>query len=299
MRLSDRVLGIEEFTAVAEVGSFVAAAERLGLTASGVGKAVQRLELRLGVRLFTRTTRRVALTDDGTLFLERCRRLADHIDEAEAEVDARRTAIAGLVRIAAPLAYGRLRIVPALAPFLKAHPDLRLDLRLSDRIVDPIEERIDLIIRIGDLDDSGMWARAIDQVRFGVFAAPAYLAAHNAIVSPDDLGQHNRLGFLRGSGRPFAFTLQAGELQTRWAPSDQFVADDIEGVVAAAVSGLGLAYLPTFIAASAIADGTLVGVLGASCVDGPQAHLVYPQPRQMPRRVRSLADHLISVMREG
>jgi LysR family transcriptional regulator, regulator for bpeEF and oprC len=298
MRLSDRVLGVEEFMAVAEAGSFVAAAELLGLTPSGVGKGVQKLEARLGVRLFTRTTRRVALTEDGALFLEHCRRLASDLDDAETEIDLRRKAIAGLVRIGAPLAYGRLRIVPALSPFLKVHSELSLDLRLSDRLSDPIDERIDLIVRIGELDDSSMWARRIDVIRFGVFASPGYVSQHDPIVELEDIAAHQRLGFIRGTGKLLDFALAKEGTPVILGPTKQFLASDIEGVVAAAESGLGLAYLPTFLAAPSLERMTLVPVLEAFWIDGPPVHLIYAQPRQMPRRVRALAEHVIQAMKK-
>ncbi|WP_376093783.1 LysR substrate-binding domain-containing protein [Roseomonas sp. CCTCC AB2023176] len=297
MRLTDRLLGMEEFLAVAEAGSFVAAASQLGLTPSGVGKAVSRLEARLGVRLFTRTTRRVALTEDGAVLRERCLRLLADLDAAEAEVDARRSEISGPVRVGTPVAYGRIRVVPALAAFAAAHPGIRLDLRMSDRLSDPVEERLDLVVRIGELPDSSMRAVQVDRIRFGVFAAPDYLRARGEPGSPAELAGHARLGFTLTSGRPLDFTLGAGEECVSLSPSGRFVGDDIEGVLEAAIAGLGLAYLPTFIAAGAVRSGALRRVLEASWIDGAPVHLLLPQPRQVPRRVRALADHLVAVMR--
>jgi DNA-binding transcriptional LysR family regulator len=295
-RLLDRLDGIEEFLAVADVGSFVAAAEKLGVTASAVGKAIQRLESRVGVRLLTRTTRRVALTEDGARFRERWQALLREIDQAQSEVDARRTQVAGPIRVSVPVAYGRIKIVPVLADFLRAHPQVELDLRASDRLIDPIEERVDLMVRIGELEDSLMWARPIDRIRFGIYAAPNYLKQHPPIQQPNDLRTHARLGFTLNSGKLLEFRLQDGVDTIRLAPTPQFVCSDIEGTIAAAQAGLGLAYLPSFIVISALRDGSLVPALEAHSVDGPPVHLLHPQPRQMPHRVRALADFLVKVM---
>jgi LysR family transcriptional regulator, regulator for bpeEF and oprC len=299
MRLTDRILGVEEFMTVAQAGSFVAASERLGLTPSGVGKAVQRLEERLGLRLFNRTTRRVALTQDGEIFLDRCHRLITDFDDAEAEIDARRSEIAGPIRINAPVAYGRLKIIPALAPFLKAHPEISLDLRLSDRIIDPVEERIDLLIRIGMLDDSGMWARKIDNIRFGVFAANTYLKDAPPLTATTDLSNHIRLGFTTNAGTPLPFKLRAGQDMMGFDPSRQFESTDIEGTMAMAIAAQGLAYLPTFLAEPACVTGALSPVLEPFWIDGPPVHLIHPQKRQLPKRIRVCADHIVGQFRQG
>jgi LysR family transcriptional regulator, regulator for bpeEF and oprC len=298
MRLTDRVLGIEEFMAVAEAGSFVGASERLGLTPSGVGKAVQRLEERLGLRLFNRTTRRVSMTEAGEIFLERCHRFASDLDDAEAEIDARRLEIAGPIRISATVAYGRLRIVPALAPFFKAHPEISMDLRLSDRVVDPIEERIDLVVRIGMLEDSGMWARRIDSIRFGVFASEPYLRDAPPLGSLADLAGHMRLGFVTNAGTALPFTLGRCDEKTSFEPSPQFISTDIEGAMAMAVAGQGLAYLPIFLAERSCALGELTPVFEPFWIDGPPVHIIHPQRRQLPKRVRACADHIVERFRQ-
>jgi DNA-binding transcriptional LysR family regulator len=297
MKWLERFSGIEEFLGVAEHGSFVNAADKLGLTPSAVGKAVQRLEARLRVRLLTRTTRRVALTEDGALFRERWQALLRDMDQADGEIDARRSEIAGLVRLSAPVGYGRLKVVAPLAAFMQAHPGLQLDLRLSDKLVDPIEERIDLVVRIGALEDSSMWARQIDQIHFGAFASPAYLARQPAIEKPQDVATHARLGFVLQSGKALTYKLQAEGGAIQFAPTPEFICNDIEGALAAAEAGLGLVYLPLFIAQPALQQGSLVQVLPDSQVDGPPVHLLHPQPRQMPRRVRALAEHLVAAIR--
>jgi DNA-binding transcriptional LysR family regulator len=283
---------MEEFLSVAEHGSFVAAAQALGLTSSGVGKAVQKLESRLGVRLFTRTTRRVQLTQEGALFRERCQALVRDLDMAEAEVDAQRSTLDGLIRLNAPVAYGRLSIMPWVCDFMHANPGVRVEAQLTDRLINPVEERIDLLIRIGNLEDSGMWARQIDRIRFGVFAAPRYLKAQGLPKKISDLTSHPRLGFLLNSGKPLSFTLKdAQQLQTL-EPTPQFICTDVEGTLSACEHGLGLAYLPTFIADPALQRNAVHAVLPAHWIYGPPVHMICPQPRHVPRRVRALADYI-------
>jgi DNA-binding transcriptional LysR family regulator len=299
MRLIDRVLGVEEFMAVAEAGSFVGASNKLGLTPSGVGKAVQRLEDRLGLKLFNRTTRRVALTEAGEIFLERCRRFAFDFDDAEAEIDAQRLEIAGPIRISAPVAYGRLKLAATLAPFLQAHPQINLDLRFTDRVIDPIEERIDLVIRIGALDDSSMWARKIDSIRFGVFAADSYLKSAPPLSRPTDLENQVRLGFLTNAGVSLPFRLQADQDVTSFEPTNHVISTDIEATMAIAVAGCGLAYLPTFLAEPACKSGSLKPVLEPFWINGPPVHLIHPQKRQLPKRVRACADHVVAAFRQN
>ena len=181
MTLAQRVHGMEQVVALADAGSFVDAARRLGVSASALGKAIASLEERLGVRLFYRTTRSVALTEEGALYLDHCRRVLAEVEDAEAAATRQAGAVAGVIRIGMPIAYGRLRIVPALASFLAAQPDVRIDLRMTDRVVDPLEDRLDLLVRIGPLANSGMRAWTFDTIRLGAFASPAYLD-----VAPSD-----------------------------------------------------------------------------------------------------------------
>jgi LysR family transcriptional regulator, regulator for bpeEF and oprC len=298
MRLVDRMAGIEEFIAVAEAGSFVAAAEQLGLTPSGVGKAVQRLEDRIGARLFARTTRRVSLTEDGARLLTRCRRLISDLGDAEADIDVQRTEISGAIRIATPVAYGRLRIVPVLAAFQIAHPSVRIDHRASDKVIDPLEERIDLVVRIGALEDSTMWSRRIDAIRFGVFAAPAYLDGTTPIRTVSDLTNHYRIGFVQNNGRVLDFKLAHEESVTVVNASGGYVTTDLECAIAAAEAALGIVYLPTFIADPSVKRGRLKPVLPTSQIEGPPVNLLYPQPHHMPARIRALADAVIATLRK-
>jgi DNA-binding transcriptional LysR family regulator len=294
MKVSERVFGVDEFLAVAAAGSFVAASEKLGLTPSAVGKAVQRLEQRLGARLFTRTTRRVEITEEGSLFRERCEALVRDLDFAEAEVDSRRNTLTGLIRLNTPVAYGRVRVLPIVSRFLQQQSEIRVEAQLSDKVIDPIEERVDVLVRIGELDDSSMWARQIDDVRLGVFASPAYMRANKRIRRPSDLANHQRLGFRLTSGKTLQFALQDRGIDAVFPPSQQFSCSDIEGTLVMCEQGLGLAYLPTFIAEQSLAAGRIVPVLAPYWISGAPVHVICPQPRHIPRRVRALADVIVA-----
>ena len=292
MRARDRLAGMEEFVAVAEAGSFVRAGERLGVSASAVGKAVSRYEDRLGARLLHRTTRRVSLTPAGEAHLARCRDLLEGIERIEEAVGEASGRLAGPIRIGAPLAYGRLRILPRLARFRHEHPGVTLDLRLGDRLADPVLEGLDLVVRVGELADSAMVARRIDRVRLGLFAAPSHLDAHPSIAHPSDVEAHPRVEFVTPSGRPLQAVLARGDERVRVGPDPSFRCDDAEAALAAAVAGLGVVYLPSFLAEPAVARGELRPVLEDCWVDGPPVHLLLPQPRLVPARVRQLFDAL-------
>ena len=182
--MSERLQGIEAFVAAVEAGSFALAATRLGRTRSAVGKSIARLEQRLAVRLFQRTTRSQSLTDDGQAYYERCRRALDELDAADAAVEAGRHAPTGTLRMSMPALFGRVCVAPLLMELASEHQDLRLDLQFSDRRVDLVEERVDLALRSGPLDDSStLAARLLGHQWMGLYAAPSYLARHGRPAS--------------------------------------------------------------------------------------------------------------------
>ena len=235
MTLARRVQGMEQVVALAEAGSFVAAGRRLGVSPSALGKAIAATEERLDARLFHRTTRSVALTEEGALYLDHCRRVLSEVDDAEAALARSAEGVAGTIRLGAPSAYGRLRIVPPLARFLAAHPEARVDLRLADRVLDPLEERLDLVVRIGRLADSGMRAWEIDHVRIGLLAHPDRLAIA-PIDTPADLAAHPLLLFETPDGRPLRPSVR-DEADHLLNVPPALVSTDAEAVVAAAEAG--------------------------------------------------------------
>lgn len=286
MTLARRVQGMEQVVALAEAGSFVAAGRRLGVSPSALGKAIAATEERLDARLFHRTTRSVALTEEGALYLDHCRRVLSEVDDAEAALARSAEGVAGTIRLGAPSAYGRLRIVPPLARFLAAHPEARVDLRLADRVLDPLEERLDLVVRIGRLADSGMRAWEIDHVRIGLFVHPDRLAT-TPIGTPDDLAAHPLMLFETPDGRLLRPELH-DEVDHLLDVSPILVSTDAEAVVAAAEARAGVCYVPTFLAEPAVARGTLVAVLPDHAVDHAPVHILAPRPERIPRRVQAL-----------
>ena len=293
MTLAQRVQGMEQVIALAEAGSFHAAAARLGVTPSALGKAIAALEDRLGVRLFHRTTRRVALSEEGAQFLDHCRRVSDEVDEAERVMAEGAATLAGIVRIGGPVAYTRLRVLPKLLPFLAEHPDLRLDLRQSDRVLDPLEDRLDLVVRIGTLADSGMRARKLDTIHFGAFAAPDYLARTRPIAEPRDLEGQARLGFTTVDGRALPWAFERDGVRHVLPPADVMASTDAETLVDAARAGLGVFYGPTFLAEAATVAGDLVPVLPHWSVTHAPVHVLTPRPDRVPRRVTAVVEALM------
>jgi LysR family transcriptional regulator, regulator for bpeEF and oprC len=287
-----RLQGIEEFIAVAETGSFVRAAEALGVTGSGVGKAVARLENRLRTRLFNRTTRKVSLTEDGQAFLARCRSALSDLAEAEVALDQSRSEPEGVLRVDMPVAYGRLVVMPLIAQFRATYPKVQLLLQLSDRVSDLIEDRLDVVFRIGQLADSSAVATLFDRIRFGAYASPKYLKKFGKIHEPEDLKGAELLTFTMTNGKPFQFQFTKRDQKAALAPGKSLVSNDIEAVVEGAAHGLGVAFLPTFLTSSVRAQD-LVPVLPDWSVTGPPVHVVYPSARHLSPRVRAFVDFAI------
>nr|WP_296022229.1 LysR family transcriptional regulator [uncultured Acidovorax sp.] len=297
--MSERLQGIEAFVAAVEAGSFALAATRLGRTRSAVGKSIARLEQRLAVRLFQRTTRSQSLTDDGQAYYERCRRALDELDAADAAVEAGRHAPTGTLRMSMPALFGRVCVAPLLMELASEHQDLRLDLQFSDRRVDLVEERVDLALRSGPLDDSStLAARLLGHQWMGLYAAPSYLARHGrpanwqAVV---EAAPHHRFAsYGRDEQRPPTWLYHdctTGELREFSVPT-RVRCDSLEVVAASALAGLGIARIPQWLAADAVAAGTLVKLFDESKPFGYALHAVWPHARALPRRTRVVIDTL-------
>lgn len=245
----DRLAGMQVFVRVVERGSFSAVAREIGTTQSAVSKQVAGLESALGARLLSRTTRSLALTDEGERYFERARRLVAEVEEAEAELRDGARHLKGWLRVAASVAFGRLRLMPLMPEFLRAHPDLRVDLRLDDGFVDLIEEGIDVAVRIGELGDSGLVARRVGTTTRHVYASPAYLRRRGgkraAPREPMDLAAHDCIVYTGLATRhQWTFTAghganqPSGTVQTV-AVSGQLQCNSSEVVREAVLSGLG------------------------------------------------------------
>lgn len=290
--------GFSEFMAFAVAArhaSFARAGRELGLTASMVAKRILRLEQRLGVKLFHRTTRQVTLTSDGEVLFARCAKVLADIDDIESLAAGTSDEARGQLRISMPITYGKRIIMPRLARLLAQHTGLQLDMRLTDSFCDLIKDGMDAAIRVGELDDSRLAARRIDWQHLVLCASPAYLRQHRQPTHPDHLEQHNFVLFRNPtSGRERPVQLQADGRLRAFHPVARALVNDGEGMVEAARNDAGLTQVPRFMADDAIADGSLVEVLAAYAPPAQPISLVWPGNRLLPARMRLLIETLSS-----
>ncbi|MDW3683580.1 LysR family transcriptional regulator [Cupriavidus sp. CV2] len=284
--------GLYAFVRAAESRSFVAAGRLLGVSPSAIGKSVMRLEARLGIRLFHRSTRQIRLTDEGVLFFERCRRILEEIDEAELELSRLQEAPRGRLRISVP-AIGYRLLLPDLAAFSAAYPEIEFDLDFSDRLVDVVEEGFDMVIRSGELTDSQLMARRLRPFRLVVCASPDYFARRGMPRRPKDLEQHVCLRYRfpsSGKLQDWVLTQDADGEEVRLPGT--FALNNIEGVLAAAIGGLGICYVPDFVAQEALRDKRLVIALDTYNVVQGTFWMLWPSSRHMLPKLRVLVDFL-------
>ncbi|MEI4472261.1 LysR family transcriptional regulator [Frigidibacter sp. MR17.24] len=289
----ERLTGLVAFARAGSLGSYSAAARSLSVSPSAVSKSVRRLETQLGVALFTRTTRSLVLTPEGQALHDRALRLIEAAEDIEQTAGALRAAPSGRLRIAAPLALGIHVIAPLLPAFRRAHPKVRVELRLNDRLVDLIEEGIDVAIRIGDLADSRLLSRVLMRQRLCCFAAPSYLAGRAAPRRPADLAGHEMVALrYQGSGRlmRWSFAGRGGPVEIR--PDAGIVVDASDALVSALVAGAGIGMTSTVLARPHVARGALVPVLEDHAVEGRAITAVYPESRRANPAVRAFLDFL-------
>lgn len=288
---------IAAFVAVAQTGSFTRAAENLGTNKSNVGKAVQRLENRLGTRLFQRTTRAVRLTEDGEIYLLAAQSALDGLHDAEQALAARRAEPIGRVRLDLPAGFGRL-LLPALAALRERYPRITLELALNDRMSDAVGEGWDIVVRIGALpQDSDMTVRKLCDLRLGLYASPDYLARRGEVTAIADLGGHDAVVFRGPTGRlrPWS-VLDAGQVR-ELSPTPVLVLADGQALVDATVHGFGISQILDRVAQPHVAAGRLIHVLPAADVDGPAVHAMIPLGQKMASRTRTVLNHLADTLR--
>jgi DNA-binding transcriptional LysR family regulator len=278
------------FAKVVEMRSFAAAAGELALSKATVSKAVTRLEERLGARLFNRTSRRLALTDAGQRLAGHAAQLLADGEAAENEALAQSASPRGLVRLAVPMTYGTRMVAPLLPEFLESYPDVSIDMQLSDAIIDLIGDGFDAGIRIGNLPDSSLLARRICAMPRYTVAAPSYLKKHGTPTHPMHLAEHRCFAYAYLSAA-WHYTNAAGE-QASVRPTGQLRVNNGEAVLPALLAGLGIADLPEFIVADAIAAGKLQVILKGWKQRDSAVHLVMPPGGPRPARVSVLADFL-------
>ncbi|MCA3220673.1 MAG: LysR family transcriptional regulator [Burkholderiales bacterium] len=287
---------IEQFCRAAELLSFRAAAEALGLTPAAVSRSIARLEARLGVRLFVRTTRRINLTADGRLYYEQCRQALAQIEEAERALTGRQSTPRGLLRMSLPTTYGHYRVLPLLPRFRAKYPDVQIEVSLSNRNIDFVEEGYDLAVRLDAPPDTRLVARKLEDATLGVFASSAYLKRRGAPERLEDLARHDCIQFIRPStGRPMAWIFRDDGRDLDFAFDGPLrIADDVLGAVTCARAGAGLFQIYHFIAAEAVARGELVEVLHAYAGRSRPFSVLFPQNRHLSARVRAFVDFLVA-----
>ncbi|WP_296257803.1 MULTISPECIES: LysR family transcriptional regulator [unclassified Pseudomonas] len=288
----DRLSGLMPFVRTAELGSFAAAGRALGLSASAVGKGVARLETQVGVRLFQRSTRSIRLTDEGRLFQERCRRILDDLDDAQATLARSTECPRGRLKVTAPtvMYHALLPFVPA---FIERYPEIELDVDFSDRMVDLIEEGVDIAIRGGDLPDSRLMSRPLPSARIVLCASPAYLQQHGTPECLRDLGNHLAIRFrFSGTGKMRDWHMVQQPDHPELRIKNLFVCNSMDAVKAMTLQGLGIGGVPDFLLGDALAEGRLVEVL-PDCVDPPsKLSLVWPSSRHLSPKVRVFVDFM-------
>lgn len=294
-RRFDYLADVEAFVTVVEKGTLSAAAVTLGTTPSVLSRAISRLETRLGVQLLRRTTRRLNLTDAGTLYLEQSRSAFALIDDAERRIQGQEGVLTGRVRLSVPTTYGHYRLPSLLARFAQAFPQVRVELSITNRNVDLVAEGYDLAIRLGQLPDSGLVGRKLEDARLCLVASAKYLDRAGIPRQVDELITHSCLPFVMpSSGRiaPWLFC-ENGE-NREWMPAGHVqVSDDVLGIVSLALAGLGICQTYDFIVRERIERGELVEVLEAFGGRSRPFSVIYPPHRQLPAAARALIDFLV------
>lgn len=294
-RQYDHLGDVEAFVAAVERGSLTAGAAVLGTTPSVVSRAVARLEARLGVQLLRRTTRRLGLTEAGQLYLEQSRAAFALIDEVERNLQDRGGALSGTVRLSVPTTYGHYRLPAKLQAFVEKYPQVQVELGISNRNVDLVAEGYDLAIRLGELPDSGLVARRLEDAPLRLVAAPGYLQRKGTPQSIADLANHACLPFVMPStGRiaPWLFRKDGRDIDWTASAATLRVSDDVLGVVSLAEQGMGLCQTYDFIVAERLQRGTLVEVLPALAGRTRAFSLIYAPHRRLSAASRALIETL-------
>lgn len=295
----DRFDAMLAFVRVVETRSFTQAAQTLHMSKTTVTQLVQQLEARLRVKLLNRTTRKVNVTADGAVYYERVVRLLADMEEAETGLTRASTAPRGRLRVDVPSPLARLILVPAFAEFHARYPDIQLDLGVSDRKVDLIDENVDCVVRGGDLGELSLAARHVGDLAIGLYAAPSYLARVGRPEHPADLesAPHQVVGFLRsGSGRILPCTLRRGDECVQVLGRYAIATDDGNAYLAAGVAGLGALWLPHYMAAPHLACGDLEPLLQDWSIEPMPLYLAFPPNRHQSARLRVFINWVLELM---
>jgi len=287
----DNLSGISVFVQVAETRSFVAAGRQLGVSSSAIGKSIARLEQRLGVRLFHRSTRSINLTAEGTLFLGRCQRVLNELEAAELELSSTSSEPRGKLRVSLPLA-GQF-LFSLLSGFAKRYPDIHLELDFTDRLVDVVEEGFDAVVRTGALNDSRLVARRLGAFRFLLVGAPSYFEAHGQPASAAELGEHDCLLYrVPSTGKLERWPLPGAASNGPQNLHAAMVCNNIDMLLNAALAGRGIACLPEFAVKAALEAGELQAVLTEEVTRTIHFSVLWPPSRFIVPKLRCFVDFI-------
>jgi DNA-binding transcriptional LysR family regulator len=290
----DRIDAMQAFLAVADLRGFAPAARKLGLSPSGVTRLIAALEDRLGARLLQRTTRSVTLTDVGARYLERIRPILADVEEAEDAVEGERTRPSGQLTISAPVGFGRLHVSPVMSAYLTRYPEVSGELRLSDRMINLVEDGVDLAVRIGHLADSSLVARQVGEMRRIVVASSGYLEARGEPKTPEAVASHATIQFGAMTASPDWRFVEAGR-DVRIACTPRFSTNSADAAIQYAEQGGGLTRVLAYQAAAAIKAGRLTIVLAEFEQPPLPIHIVYPTSRLLSAKVRSFIDLVVEL----
>jgi len=294
----EHLAGIAAFVKVVSTGSFAKAADALGISPPAVSKNVQRLEAALGVRLLNRTTRRLALTDEGTLYYDRCRPALEQLQAAASILRDVEGEPHGVLRVSSTVGFGRQCLLPMLPEFSRRYPGIVLDLSLDDRFADLVDDRIDVAIRNGRLEDRTIVARQLAPMQLIVCGSPRYFARHAKPATPDDLAQHRCINFrLASNGRVFNWEFEKDGTRFNQSVGGGLIVNDAEATCLAAQNGMGLAQIGSYQAVPHIIAGRLVPVLTEYIAQQRGHYICYLDRRYLPSRVRVFVDFACSKVR--
>lgn len=283
---------IETFVDIVDSGSMSESSRRTGLALSAVSRRLKDLEVRMGVTLLIRSTRKLSLTDHGQDFYLRCKQILSDLEEAESSLKDTSGELSGRVRVAAPVTFSVLHLAPILVEFMALHPEVSLELDLSDRRVDIIDEGFDIAIRIGQLSDSALMAKRLTKIRHVPTASPDLLKRLGMPKTPEDMKRYPALRYRSSRQKTKWGFVRPDGSRGSVAVDGRFECNNGDVLMAAALNGLGISLEPTFITSSAIADGSLRPLFPDHTWSDNSAFAVYAGGRTLPRRVRALIDHL-------
>ncbi len=293
----DRFETMQAFVRVVEAGSFTKAAQTLHMSRTTVTQLVQQLEARLQLKLLNRTTRKVNVTEDGAAYYERIVRILSELDDIEGGLPNASAAPQGQLRVDVPSPLATMILVPALPQFHARYPDIQFDMGASDRKVDVIGESVDCVVRGGEITDQSLVARRVGDLQLGVYAAPSYLQRSGTPLHPDELqDSHHRIVRFRWSGNGFPYAMQRDGVSVKINGRHVLAIDDGNAYLAAGLAGLGVLWLPDYMAKRHVTQGALVPLFGGWSIDPMPLYIAYPQNRHVSKKLRVFIDWIVELM---